>query len=72
MEGKDEAFSLVQDLILRLQTELHKNAMRAIYSDNGTEFKNTQFETFCSCLGLKHKFSSPYIPQQNGIVERKN
>jgi len=41
MEGKDEAFSLVRDLILRLQTELPKNAMRAIRSDNDTEFKNT-------------------------------
>jgi len=41
MEAKDEAFSLVRDLILRLQTELPKNAMRAIRSDNDTEFKNT-------------------------------
>ena len=41
MEAKDEAFSLVRDLILRLQTELPKNAMRAIHSDNGTDFKNT-------------------------------
>ena len=46
--------------------------MRAIRSDNGTEFKNTHFETFCASLGLEHQFSSPYVPQQNGIVERKN
>jgi IS30 family transposase len=41
IEGKDEAFSHAQDLILRLQTELPKNAMRAICSDNGIEFKNS-------------------------------
>jgi hypothetical protein len=41
MEGKDEAFSHAQDLILWLQIELPKNAMRAIRSDNGTEFKNS-------------------------------
>ena len=35
MEGKDEAFSHVRDLILRLQTELPKNAMRAICIENG-------------------------------------
>jgi transposase InsO family protein len=46
--------------------------MRAISSDNGTEFINTHFETFCASLGLEHKFSYPYVPQQNGIVERKN
>jgi transposase InsO family protein len=22
--------------------------------------------------GIKHEFSSPYMPQQNGVVERKN
>jgi transposase InsO family protein len=63
MEGKDEAFSHAQDLILRLQNEFPKNAMRVIHSDNGTEFKNTYFETFCASLGLEHQFSSPYVPQ---------
>jgi transposase InsO family protein len=72
MEGKDEAFSHARDLILRLQTELPKNAMRAMHSDNGIEFKNSQFDTFCSSLGLEHQFSSPYVPQENGVVERKN
>jgi transposase InsO family protein len=46
--------------------------MRAIRSDNGTEFKNTHSKTFCASLGLKHQFSSPYVPQQNGVVEHKN
>ena len=27
---------------------------------------------FCSDQGLEHKYSSPYTPQQNGVVERKN
>jgi transposase InsO family protein len=63
IEGKDEAFSHAQDLILRLQNEFPKNAMRAIRSDNGTEFKNTHFETFCASLGLEHQFSSPYVPR---------
>ena len=72
MEAKDEAFYFARDLILRLQNELPKHAMRAIRSDNGTEFNNTQFETFCSSLGLEHQFSSPYVPRQNGIIERKH
>jgi len=72
MTTKDEAFTHARDLILRLQNEFPKNAMRAIRSDNGTELKNTQFATFCASLGLEHQFSSPYVPQQNGIVERKN
>jgi transposase InsO family protein len=61
-----------RDLILCLQNEFSKNAMRVICSDNVTKFKNTHFETFCASLGLEYQFSSPYVPQQNGIVERKN
>jgi transposase InsO family protein len=72
MEVKDDAFTHARDLILMLQNEFPKNAMRAIRSDNDIKFKNTHFETFCASLGLEHHFSSPYTPQQNGIVECKN
>jgi transposase InsO family protein len=43
-----------------------------IRSDNGTEFKNLQIEWFLEEEGIKHEFSSPYTPQQNGVAERKN
>jgi transposase InsO family protein len=62
MESKDEAFSHAQNLILQLQNEFPKNAIRAIRSDNGTEFNNTHFKTFCASLGLEHQFSTPYVP----------
>jgi transposase InsO family protein len=61
MEAKGEAFTHARDLILKLQNEFPKNAMRAIHSDNGIEFKNTNFETFCASLGLEHQFSSLYV-----------
>lgn len=43
-----------------------------IRSDHGKEFENQKFVEFCSSKGIKHEFSSPITPQQNGIVERKN
>jgi transposase InsO family protein len=46
--------------------------IKNIRSDNGTEFKNSQIEGFLKKEGIKHGFSSPYTPQQNGVVERKN
>jgi hypothetical protein len=46
--------------------------IKKIRSDNGTEFKNSQIECFLEEEGIKHEFSSPYTPQQNGVVERKN
>jgi hypothetical protein len=46
--------------------------IKKIRSDNGTEFKNSQIEGFLEDEGIKHEFSSPYTPQQNGVVEKKN
>jgi hypothetical protein len=46
--------------------------IKKIRSDNRTEFKNSQIEGFLEEEGIKHEFSSPYTPQQNGVVERKN
>jgi transposase InsO family protein len=46
--------------------------IKNIRSDNGTGFKNSQIEGFLEDEGIKHEFSSPYTPQQNGVVERKN
>jgi hypothetical protein len=46
--------------------------IKKIRSDNGTKLKNSQIEGFLQEEGNKHEFSSPYTPQQNGVVERKN
>jgi transposase InsO family protein len=46
--------------------------IKKIRSDNGTEFKNLQIEGFLEEEGIKHEFSSPYTPQQNGVMERNN
>jgi hypothetical protein len=72
LEEKGETFGFVRDLVLRLRNERHEEAIRAIRSDNGSELRNSRFETFCHDLGLEHQFSSPYKPPQNGVVERKN
>jgi hypothetical protein len=45
---------------------------KKIRSDNGTEFKNSQIKGFLEGEGIKHEFSSHYIPQQNSVMERKN
>jgi transposase InsO family protein len=45
---------------------------KKLRSNNGIEFKNSQIEGFLEEEGIKHEFSSPYTPQQNGVVERKN
>ncbi|GJV37953.1 retrovirus-related pol polyprotein from transposon TNT 1-94 [Tanacetum coccineum] len=41
-------------------------------TNNGTEFRNSELESFCNEKGISQNFSSPYIPEQNGVAERKN
>jgi transposase InsO family protein len=72
LEKKRETFGFVRDLSLRLKNERHRDAIRAIRSDNGLEFRNSPFEAFCHDFGLEHQFSSPYTPPRNGVEERKN
>ena len=44
----------------------------SIWSDHGGEFQNEKFEHFYEKNDIKHNFSAPRTPQQNGVVERKN
>ncbi|KAJ0752905.1 putative RNA-directed DNA polymerase [Helianthus annuus] len=46
--------------------------VKIIRSDNGTEFINSQMNTFCKTKGILHQTSCSYTPQQNGVVERKH
>jgi transposase InsO family protein len=61
----------LQGFLRRAQNEFGLR-IKKIRSDNGTEFKNSQIEGFLEEEGIKHEFYSPYTPQQNGVVERKN
>jgi transposase InsO family protein len=71
LESKDEVFEHFRSLALRLNNE-YPNCLKAIHSDNGTEFRNVSFDVFCLKYGIDQQFSTPHIPQQNGVVERKN
>ncbi|GJX43789.1 retrovirus-related pol polyprotein from transposon TNT 1-94 [Tanacetum coccineum] len=52
--------------------ELSAQICRATRTDNGTEFKNQEPESFCDKRGISQNFSSPYTPKQNDVAERKN
>ena len=43
-----------------------------LVSDNGLQFDNKAFRTFCSDLGIKSKYSTPTHPQSNGQAEAVN
>jgi transposase InsO family protein len=51
---------------------VHPNCLKAIRSDNGTEFRNASLDEFCLEHGIDQQFSALHVPQQNGVMEQKN
>jgi transcription initiation factor IIE alpha subunit len=45
---------------------------KELLTDRGTHFVNEMLNTLCDELGVKHKLSTAYHPQTNGLVERFN
>ena len=43
-----------------------------VVSDNGAQFKSSEFREFLSLNGIAHQKVTPYSPQANGEVERQN
>jgi hypothetical protein len=71
LQEKSQTQETLKGFLRRAQNEFDLR-IKKIRSDNGTEFKNSQIEGFLEEEGIKHEFSSPYTPQQTGVVERKN
>ncbi|XP_062106271.1 uncharacterized protein LOC133817703 [Humulus lupulus] len=74
IKEKSDTFGVFSALCLKLQNEKSTKIVKVyrIRSDHGKEFENRLFSDFCDQLGILHEFSAPKMPQQNGVVERKN
>lgn len=46
--------------------------VRALRTDNGTEYVNKAFRNYLSSKGIEHQTSAPFTPEQNGLAERTN
>ncbi|WVZ55414.1 hypothetical protein U9M48_006074 [Paspalum notatum var. saurae] len=71
LSDKGETQEVLKKFMTRAQNE-YEVKIKKVRSDNGKEFKNTGVEEYLDEEGIKHEFSVPYTPQQNGVVERKN
>jgi transposase InsO family protein len=71
LQDKSETQGTLKRFLRRAQNEFVFK-VKKIRSDNESEFKNLQVEEYLEEEGIKHEFSAPYTPQQNGVVERKN
>ncbi|KAK1615920.1 hypothetical protein QYE76_021437 [Lolium multiflorum] len=71
VKSKDETYREFIIFAKKAQ-RMYESEINAIRTDNGTEFKSYTMQEFVYDEGIKHEFSAPYTPQQNGVVERKN
>ena len=46
--------------------------IKVLRSDRGGEFLSNEFKIFCAEKGIQRQLTAPYIPEQNGVAERKN
>jgi transposase InsO family protein len=46
--------------------------LKALHIDHGGEFTATEFVDYYAAEGVHHQHTTPYNPQQNDVVERRN
>ena len=71
LRAKSEVFSKFQEFDRQLfnRTQRHTLYLR---SDNGGEFQNGVFSSYCNQHGIIQQFTVPYHSSQNGTAERSN
>ncbi|KAD5961425.1 hypothetical protein E3N88_12898 [Mikania micrantha] len=68
---KAEVFDRFKEFKEDVELE-HGRKIKALRTYNGVEFTSKDFKLLCSKTGMYHQLTSPYSPQQNEVVERRN
>lgn len=71
IKEKSEVFKVFKNFKAMVETEAGKT-MKTFRTDRGGEFTSHEFQSYCEEKGLKRHLTTPYSPQQNGVVERRN
>ncbi|PKU76821.1 Retrovirus-related Pol polyprotein from transposon TNT 1-94 [Dendrobium catenatum] len=69
--NKSEVFNKFLELQKFVERQFNCK-IRTLRTDNGGEFTNNKFQTYCRLNGIIQQFSCPYSPSQNGVAERKH
>jgi len=68
---KSEAAQAVRATINLWETQTG-NCLKAVRTDRGAEYVNSELATYFSDKGVIHNTTAPYTPEQNGVAERFN
>jgi hypothetical protein len=70
LANKSDVFPTFQRFHAYIQTQFNLS-IKTLQCDNGKEYDNRAFRTFCTNKGITFRFSCPYTSSQNGKSERK-
>ena len=71
LQRKDQAFKKFCEWKAMVERSTGQK-LKAIRTDNGGEFTSSEFEAHLQSEGVKHEFTIPKNPEQNGVAERMN
>nr|GEV70219.1 putative ribonuclease H-like domain-containing protein [Tanacetum cinerariifolium] len=71
LRTKDEIPEVIKNFLKKIYVRLQAPVI-VVRTDNETELKNHSLKEYFDSVGITHETSAAKIPQQNGIVERRN
>jgi transposase InsO family protein len=71
LPSKDAAAAAIKNVQAAAERKSGKKLL-ALRTDRGGEFAAADFTDYCAHLGVRRELTTPYTPQQNGVVERRN
>ncbi|KAJ9529996.1 hypothetical protein QJQ45_023288, partial [Haematococcus lacustris] len=71
VKAKSDVPGVIISTVQWLETQSGRR-LKALRSDNGTEYINQEVMAFLASKGIQHQRSAPYSPEQNGSAERLN
>ena len=66
LKHKNEVLSVFKHFKSMVETQF-SSKLKILRTDNGSEYINNDFKSFCSTSGILHQSSCPHTPAQNGV-----
>ena len=71
IKKKSDVFPVFKAFKAQIELETRKK-IKCLRTDNGGEYIDVDFLTFCKQEGIVRQFTVAHTPQQNGVAERMN
>ena len=71
LKKKDEVFKCFVEWKALVEKSSGRK-LKTLRSDNGGEYVSTEFNNYLQSEGIRHEYTVPKTPEQNGVAERMN